>query len=148
MRFRLAVTVATHGMKLLPFVIFKGTTRGSVEKQLPKILPEGIVSCLQKKAWMDHKSMRIWYAKFYKHYISTVSSTSGLLLDNFLFHNSDQRKQRLNSDNSLLYMILPQYTGLLRSCDVGINKLPKDWMKIAAPNFDVIIIECLSLEIN
>ena len=132
MRFTLAVTVAMDGTKLPLFVIFKGTPGGSVEKQLPTILPEGIFGCVQKKGWMDNRTMRIWYDKFYKPYIGTVTSTSGLLLDDFVCHKSGELTQRLNSDNSLLYMIPPHYTGLLQPCDVGINKSLKDQMKKAA----------------
>ena len=58
-RFTLAVTVAMDGTKLPLFVILKGTLGGSVEKQLPKILPEGIAGCVRKKARMDYKTMHI-----------------------------------------------------------------------------------------
>ena len=91
--------------------------------------------------------MRIWYDKAYKPYIGTVSSTSGLLLDDFVCHNSGELTQRLNSDNYLLYVIPPIYTGLLQPCDVGINKSLKDRMKKAAALGDVIVAECLRLEI-
>ena len=55
----LAVTVAMDGTKLTLFGIFKGTPGESVEKQLPKILTENIVDCVQKRRWMGNKTMCI-----------------------------------------------------------------------------------------
>ena len=59
MRFILAVSVAMDGSKLSLFAIFKGKPGGSIEKQLPQIIPVGIVSCVQAKGWMDDRTMSI-----------------------------------------------------------------------------------------
>lgn len=54
---------------------------------------------------------------------------SGLLLDDFAFQKSKSFFGKVNEDNSLVYMVLLHYTGLLKSCDVGINKSWKDRLK-------------------
>ena len=59
MRFTLAVTVAMDGSKLPLFVIFKGVPGGRVDKSLPRILPDGVIGCVQRKGWMDNYTMRI-----------------------------------------------------------------------------------------
>ena len=92
-RFTLAVTVSTDGMKLPLFVIFKDTPRVSIEKKLPAILSRGIVGCVQRKAWIDERSMNIWYSKIYRLHIGDGSSESGILIDNFVCHKSDTLKQ-------------------------------------------------------
>ncbi len=57
MRFKLAISVAMDGTKLPFFVIFKATPGGSVAKQLPNILPYGIVGYIQAKGWIDDRTM-------------------------------------------------------------------------------------------
>ena len=51
----------------------------------------------------------------------------------------------MNSDNSLIYLILPHYTGLLQPCEVGINKSLKDRLRNQLPLGVVIVTEDLYL---
>ena len=88
MRFTLAVTVAMDGMKLPLCVVFKGTPGRKVEKQLPDIIPAGILGCVQKKGWMDNRTMRIWNEQAYRPYIASNSNKLGLLLDDFVCQKS------------------------------------------------------------
>ena len=69
MRFTLAVTTVMDGTKLPLFVIFIGVPGGHVERQLPGIVPSGIFGCVQKKGWMEKRTMRIWYEKIFKPYV-------------------------------------------------------------------------------
>ena len=129
MRFTLAVTVAMDGTKLPLFVIFKGKQGGTVEKQLPSILPDGVFGCVQKKAWMDNNTMSIWYNKIYKPHIANYGGHSGLLLDDFKCHKGDELRSAMHDDNAMCFMIPAHYTGVLQPCDVGINKSLKDRLK-------------------
>ena len=129
MRFTLAVSVAMDSSKLPFFVIFKGKPGGTIEKQLPQIISAGIVRCVQAKGWMDDRTTSIWYERVYKPHISTCDGESGLLLDDFICQESQVLKNKLETDDSLLYFIPPHYTGLLQPCDVGINKSLKDRLK-------------------
>lgn len=123
------MTVAIDGTNLPLCFAFKGVLGGSVENQILDIVPEGIVPCVQKKAWADDKVLHIWYDKVYMPYIGAGESTSSLFLDDFINHKSDSLKQCLNSDNSLLHLIPAHYTGLLQPCDVSIDKSLKDQLK-------------------
>ena len=125
----LAVSVSMDGSKRPLFVIFKGKPGGSIEKQLPLIIPAGIVGCVQAKGWMDDRTMSIWNERVYKPHISTCNGDSGLLLDDFICHKSQVLKNKLETDDSLLYFIPPHYTRLLQPCDVRINKFLKDRFK-------------------
>ncbi len=122
MKFTLAISVAIDGTKPPLFTIFKATPGGSVEKQLPHILPDIIVGCVQAKGRMDDRTKFVWYERVYKPYISSCQRESGLLLDDFVCHKSQELKDKLNTDDSVLYLIPPHYTGLLQPCDIGINK--------------------------
>ena len=135
MRFTLAVSVAMDGTKLPLFAIFKGVPGGSIDRQLPSILPTGVVGCVQAKAWMDDRTMEIWYNKIYKPYIAGYTGNSGLLLDDFICHKSDTLKHKMHADNTMLYMIPPHYAGLLQLCDVGINMSLKDRLKKSASSW-------------
>ena len=133
-RFTLSITVAMDGTKLPLFVILKGKPGGSVDKRLPQILPDSVFGCVQPKALMDNRTMRICYDSVFKPYITQHNGEAGLLLDDFICHKSDALKNALKDDDTHLYMIPPHYTGLLQPCDVGINKSLKDRLQKAASN--------------
>ncbi len=65
LRFTLAVKVAMDGTKLPLFVILKAEPGGSVEKSPPSILSDVVMSCVQSKAWIDNRAMRISYTKIF-----------------------------------------------------------------------------------
>ncbi len=81
---------------------------------------------------MGDKTKRIWYDEVYKPYIAAKDGGSGLLLDEFVWHKSQELKDKMETDDFILYIILPHYTGLLQPCDVGINKSLKDRLKKSA----------------
>ena len=122
MRFTLAVTVAMDGTKLPLFVIFKGVPGGKVDQSLESILPTGVLGCVQPKAWMDNRTMEIWYTNVFRPFIAGYQGNTGLLLDDFKCHKSNNVTQLMDADNAVPFMIPPHYTGLLQPCDVGINK--------------------------
>ena len=82
MRFTLCVSIAMDGTKLPLFVILNGKPNGNIEKQLPSILPAGMLGCTQIRAWCDERSMLKWYDSVWKPYIAYYDSKFGLLLDN------------------------------------------------------------------
>ncbi len=94
-RFTLPVSVGIDGAYLPLFVIFKGKPEVTVEKQLPGTVPDGIVACVQRKAWMDDRTMRIWYDRVCKQHISNCQRQSGLLLDDFVCHKSQYLKDKM-----------------------------------------------------
>ena len=110
----------------------KGKPEGSVEMQLPKITPCGIVLCVQKKFRMDKRTMQICYERVYKLNIDTCGGKSGFLLDSFACQNSKGLKDRMAADEFLMYMILLHYSGILQTCDVGVKISLKDWSKNCA----------------
>ncbi len=73
--------------------------------------------------------MSIWYERVYKLCISTCNGESGLILDDFICHKYQHLKDKLQADDSLLYLIPLYYNGLLQPCKVGIYKPLKDRLK-------------------
>ncbi len=73
--------------------------------------------------------MRIWYDSVCKPYISVIYGASGLHLGGFVSDKSQELKDKMYTDDSILYMIPPRYTGLLQPSDGGINKSLKDCLK-------------------
>ena len=134
MRFTLAVPVAMDGTKLTLFATFKDVPGGSIDRQLPSILSAGVVVCVRAKAWMDDRTMEIWYNEMYKPYIAGYTGNSGLMLHDFICHKSDTLKLKIDAKNTRLYMIPTHYTSLFQPCDVGINKFLKDRLKKSASN--------------
>ena len=63
MRFTLSVSVDMDGTKHHLFAIFESISGASIDWQLPSTLPAEIAECVQAKAWMDDRTMEIWYDK-------------------------------------------------------------------------------------
>ena len=84
---------------------------------------------MQQKAWMDDRTMTIWYEKVLKVHLNNFDWCLGLLLNDFVCHESNELKNRLQNDNCLLHMVHPNYTSLLQPYDVGINRPLKDRVK-------------------
>ncbi len=78
---------------------------GRIEDSLPDILPDGVIGCVQKKAWMDNRTMHLWYERVYEPYIFTHDGYSGLLLDDFNCHGHSKLGDVMTQDNALRYMI-------------------------------------------
>ena len=134
-RFTLAVSVATDGSKLPLFAIFKGVPSGRIDKSLADVLPSGLSGCVQRKGWMDNRTMAMWYDSVFKPYIAGNNGRSGLLLDHFKCHRSAEFIETIRADNAHPYMIPPHYTGILQPCDVGVNKPLKDRLKKKVSNW-------------
>ena len=66
MWFTLCVSVAVDGTKLPLFVIFKCKPNGNIEKDLPSIMPAGMLGCTLNKAWFDERAMLEWYDSVWK----------------------------------------------------------------------------------
>ncbi len=124
--------ISMDGSKLPLFMIFISMPGGSIKRSLPSILPDGVIGCVQAKAWMDNRTMNIWYNTIIKLYIAGYSGCSGLLLDDFKCHYSESFNSILEENGVLSYMISPHYTAFLQPCDVGINKSLKDRLKQCA----------------
>ncbi len=75
---------------------------------------------------MDYRTMPISYDQVCNPYISVGDRKSGVFLDDFVCHKSEELKDKMKTDDSIVYMITTHYTDLLQPCDVGINKSLKD----------------------
>ena len=81
MRFSFAVTVAMYGTNLPLSVIFKGVPVGRVDQYLPDTIPGAAIGCVQRKEWMDNRTISIWNDSVYTPYVTVTNGHSGLLLD-------------------------------------------------------------------
>ena len=102
---------------------------GRIEKPLPDIIPDGIIGCIQRKGWMDCRTMAIWYDNVYKPYIAGHDGHSGFIDDDFKCQRSSELIQAMLAGNAHRYMIPPHYTEIPQPCDVGINKPLKDSLR-------------------
>ena len=130
--FSLAVAVALDGTKLPLFVVFKATPSGNIERSLPRITPDGIVSAVQDKGWMDTAMVEVWHEKVWKLYIAGYDGESGLLLDDYICHKDDELYQKMKSDKKHRWLVPPYFTSNVQPCNVGINKPLKNRLKIQA----------------
>ncbi len=66
--------------------------------------------------------MGIWYEDVYEPYNSSFEREYALLLDDFVSQKSQELKNKLETDDSVLYLIPTHYSGLLQPYGVGINR--------------------------
>ena len=135
MRITVAVCVAMDGSKLPLFVIFRGTPGGKIEKNLPDITLQNIVSSVNSKAWMNSEQMQIWYEKVWRPYVNNANSDAALLLDDYKCHKSEVFQRKLLDVNTARILIPPSYTSCLQPCDASINKHIKDRLKKIASSW-------------
>lgn len=120
--------IMADGTKLPPFIVFKGTPHGKIEKSLDTLLPEGMVGCCQEVGWIDEQNSALWISKVWRPYVQDVND-SFLLLDCFKCHQQACFTDKL-SDCGTEYEFIPGgYTSQLQPCDVGINKPFKTYMR-------------------
>ena len=65
------LTVTADGSMLPPMVIFKGKRRLKLEA------PEGVIVCVQAKAWMDEDLMAEYLQLIWQPYVKNVASELG-----------------------------------------------------------------------
>ena len=110
-------------------VISQGTPGDRIEQLLPEFILECLISCIQRKGWMNFRTMEIWYDYHHKSCIARHDGDSELIFDDFKCHRSSEFMEEMLADNAHRYMITLYYIEILHPCDVGINKPLKDGLK-------------------
>ena len=121
--------------KLALFVVLKIKANGNIDKQLPSIMPAGMLSCKQSKAWCEERAMLKWYDSVWKPHIADYDGESGLLLDNCKVHTVESLTERMSNDKTKLFLIPGNCTSVLQPCDVGINKPLNERLKKAVSDW-------------
>ena len=85
-----------------------------MEKKLPSIYLEKVIGCVQKKAWMGHNTMLIWYNNVCKPHIANYCGISGLLLDDCKWLKEDELRSIMCHGSAISFMITPHYTDVLQ----------------------------------
>ena len=121
--------VTMSGIKLKPFLIFKGIPGGRIVREFTQLhYPEGCVYTVQKKAWIDEESFSLWIEKIWKPFCDGKISTY-LIMDHCRVHLTNSVMTQLQDVGTEVDFILPGYTAKLQVLDVGINKPFKDYHK-------------------
>ena len=82
---------------------------------------------------MGDSTRRLCYRKVLQPYVKSHEKNAGLL-DDSARHKSDGVQKIVNDASALRQMIPIHYTGLLRTCDIGINRSLKAFLKKSAPH--------------
>jgi hypothetical protein len=125
----LGVTMA--GEKLAPYVIFKGSSKGTGRVQREFLNPQffypaGMAYAVQHKAWMDEEKMIDWIAKVWRPWAATKDGKTYLLLDEFAAHMTTAVREALADCDTEVDFVLGGYTSKLQVMDVGLNRPFKD----------------------
>jgi hypothetical protein len=122
------LAVAADGTKLPPMVIFKAVPGGTIEKNLPSILPDGCVGTCEKKAFMNTRSMSIWTEKVLKPHVKDAQA-SLLLVDDYNPHKVPSVVNAIEKLGCDFNLIPGGYTCVLQPLDVGINRPFKHYIE-------------------
>lgn len=113
--------------------MYKGvnTPFGHVRKEIEKGegYPEGLLLCVQTKAWFDERVMLQWISVCWIPYIDNMrreldepGSLFYLILDECRTHLTPKVKNMFDDSNTVIEFIPGGYTSRLQTMDVGINK--------------------------
>lgn len=132
-RITVALTVASNGDKLSPFVIFRGTERGRIVREFRREVdpyPVGIEYACQMSAWMTESIMLMWIERILIPYVLSVTPERVcLILDSFLVHRKESIKARLEQAGIRFIYIPGGLTKDFQPLDVGINGPFKHWLR-------------------
>ena len=130
------LTVAADGSMLPPMVIFKG------KRRLKLTAHEGVLVCVQTKAWMDEELMKEYLKHIWQPYVEETAERLGLpdhnallLLDSFKAHTTDSITKMMKEQDTTHCIIPGGCTSKLQPLDVSINKPFKQILKGCWSNF-------------
>ena len=126
----------SYGSMLPPMVIFKG------KRRLKLTTPEGVLNCVQTKAWMDEDLMKKYLENIWKPYVEETAErlclpdlNALLTLDSFKAHTTDNIAKMMKEQDTTHCIIPGGCTSKLQPLDVSINKPFKQILKGCWTNF-------------
>ena len=132
---RVSVILAccANGVKLKPFIIFKGAKNGCIYKKLKKeiyVKEKKAEIYANSKAWATIEIIKLWIENIYIPYFKNKDLKKTLLIwDNATMHTSLIISKFLY-EKGINYVLIPKgLTSILQPLDVSINRPFKDWMK-------------------
>ena len=105
-------------------------------------LPEGVLVCVQAKAWMDEELMKDYLEHIWQPYIEDTAEKLGLpdhtallTLDSFRAHTTDDMTKMMKEHGTTHCVIPGGCTSKLQPLDVSVNKPFKQILKGCWTNF-------------
>jgi hypothetical protein len=117
------LAATSSGVKLPPFVVFKGKPGARVEREVAAFDCQSVV---QEKAWFDEAVMGRWIDTCLIPYLGVGRCATMLLLDHFKVHTLPSIGKKLSNAGVDVMMIPAGYTSVLQPMDIGCNKPFKD----------------------
>lgn len=121
---------------LPPTIIYKG------KRRLKLKAPEGVLVCVQEKAWMDEELMEQYLEHIWQPYVEKTAEELGLsdhsallTLDSFKVHTTEKIEKKMDDQGTTHCVIPGGYTSKLQPLDVSVNKPFKQIMKGCWVNF-------------
>lgn len=119
----IVLTVTTNGTMLPPMMIFK-------RKRCLKLTAlEGVLVCVQPKAWMDEELMEQYLEHIWQPYVKSTAEELGLpdhdsllTLDSFKAHTTDGIEKKMQEHGTTYCVIPGGCTSKLQPLDVSVNK--------------------------
>lgn len=124
-RVSVALSVASNGDKLRPFVIFKGTADGRVAREFSRRenpYPQELIYTTNQNAWMTERAMQDWIRQILLPYADRLGRRRiCLVLDSFQVHLKETIRESLRNEVIDVVYIPGGLTGEFQPLDIGIN---------------------------
>jgi DDE superfamily endonuclease len=123
-RFTVALCVSASGIKLNPFVIFRGKKPELVKKV---IVPKDVVAYKNPTAWMNGLMMKKWIREILKPWKTKTFTNKDtkkciLILDSVKTHDTEIVRNELKNINVIPFFIPCGLTPLLQPLDISVNR--------------------------
>jgi hypothetical protein len=118
------MTVTASGKLLTPYLIFKGTPNGRIEKREFPSFSNALLYSVQKAAWMDERCMLLWVEKVLKPYVDSAPDgiVPLLFLDSYRCHMMNTVVHKIQELGVEVEHIPGGCTSLCQPVDIGVNK--------------------------
>jgi hypothetical protein len=127
-----ALTVASNGDKLIPFVIYKGTVDERVSREFRRSTDPypALAYFTNERSWMIESAMHAWIDNVLLPYTRDHPNvTTCLILDSFQVHMMSSVRAKFTEHGITVVYIPGGLTADLQPLDVGINSPFKHWLR-------------------
>jgi hypothetical protein len=115
--------IRADGVKCKPLIVFKGSSKGRIAKEVKGFNNEHITCCAQSNAWCDLQVLEIWIQEVLKK--SFPNQRKLIIMDNFAVHTENVNLIEYDKDLIKVLFLPPNTTRLLQPLDISVNNLVK-----------------------
>jgi len=117
------------GLKAIPLIVYKGASRGRINREIREYDDTRANHTTQKNAWTDLSVLRYWCNQIWRPIVDGTREGKFLLVDSLRLHRSNQTLLRCNNQRVHIGYVPEHCSSILQPLDLGVMKLFKQRLR-------------------